>query len=294
MASSTCASSTLWTAQLLGTSGNTYWAVWGSGPADVYVAGNQVVRHSADHGQTWIAANVPAQHLLDFKSVWGSGSSDVYVGGGSVWHSTDGGASWGNPQWPVLSVWGDSQTDLFGRTTSGLMHSSDSGASWSPSFGSNVLNVWGTSATDLYLSSDYGSVFHSSDDGSTWQMVLAGKSAMGAVAFGGSKGIVYGVGNSIIKTLDDGQHWVNLQAPSVEGTLNLSSIWVSIDGADIFAVGQVANTSVAEGVIVHSADGGDSWTVELQCTTPLTAVWGSTATDVYAVGEFDFVLHRAQ
>lgn len=212
-----------------------------------------------------------------------------------MWHSTDGGGSWANLQWPVLTVWGLSQTDLFGLTATGMMHSSDGGGSWMPSFDKRVLSVWGTTAKDLYLSSDYGSVFHSSDDGASWQMVLPGGSAMGAVAFGGIRGSVYGVGGTIIKSVDDGQHWTTLALPTIDGSLNLRAVWMDAGGSDVFAVGQVDKASTAGGIILHSADGGTSWSVELQCPrAPLTAVWGSAATDVYAVGELDFVLHRTQ
>lgn len=295
MGSSACSSSPLWTAHSLGQAVGAYWAIWGSVADDIYVVGNQTVVHSKDRGTTWTAAGVQAQTLSDFQTVWGSASDDVYIGGGSIWHSTDAGLSWTKLQWPVLTVWGLSRQDLFGQTAAGLMHSSDGGTSWTSSFGARVLNVWGTSSTDLYLSSDFGSVFHSSDDGASWQMVLAGGAAGGAVAFGGTHGSVYAVGGSILKSVDDGQHWTALALPTLTGSLNLRSLWTDASGSDVFAVGQADNGGTASGIIMHSTDGGASWSIELQCPTAvLTAIWGAAPTDVYAVGELNAALHRME
>lgn len=196
--------------------------------------------------------------------------------------------------WPVLTVWGLSQTDLFGGTPTGILHSRDAGVTWTSSHDGNVLSVWGTSAADLYLASDRGAVFHSNNDGATWQMVLAGGSTVGAVAFGGNRGDVYGVGGSIIHSADDGQNWTSVSLPVVDGSLNLRSVWVSASGSDVFAVGETSSASSASGIVLHSADHGVSWTIELQCAgAALTSVWGASPSDVYAAGELDVVLHRA-
>ena len=295
MAPSTCSPSVHWVAQPLDSSVKAYWGAWGSGRGDVYVVGDQAALHSRDGGQTWATTGAEAQTISDFQTVWGSPANDVYIGGGSIWHSTDAGATWAKLQWPVLTVWGLSAQDLFGQTATGLMHSADGGASWSASFSMQVLNVWGTSSSDLYLSSSFGSVFHSSDDGASWQMVLAGGTAMGGVAFGGTRGAVYAVGGSIMKSVDDGSHWTPLALPALSGSLNLRAIWTDASGNEIFAVGQLDDAGTASGIMLHSADAGVSWNIELQCPAAvLTAVWASTADDVYAVGELGFVLHRRQ
>lgn len=44
---------------------------------------------------------------------------------------------------------------------------------------------------------------------------------------------------------------------------------------------------------MHSTDGGASWTVELtNAPANLGGVWGSSANDVYAVGDSGTILHR--
>jgi len=108
------------------------WAVWGSGPHDVYVATKRRVLHS-DGGGSWIAENVPGR---SFASVFGTSKNDVYVAGDDVYRST------GNGTWipmhaplpPAASVtlewvWAGSPTDVWTTNGGPLLHFD--GAAWS-------------------------------------------------------------------------------------------------------------------------------------------------------------------
>jgi len=66
----------------------TYRAVWGSGPDDVYVAGN-AYEGDFGHGRLirwdgsgWCVVELP-EATRSLTSVWGSGPGDVWVGGSS-------------------------------------------------------------------------------------------------------------------------------------------------------------------------------------------------------------------
>lgn len=68
-------------------------------------------------------------------------------------------------------------------------------------------------------------------------------------------------------------------------TVALEDVW-SPDGQRVLAVGGWNNpvSGVTDGVVTRSADGGASWVSDTVPGAALKAVWGTSATDVWAVG----------
>lgn len=113
-------------------SGSEAWALWSSGPGDVYaivVPGGEanppsdIVHYKG--GPSWVIESV-GQSSTTLVALWGSGPTDVYAGG---WHLDSAGKggdlfhSRGDGQWTrvalpgtpydVRCVWGSSATDVY-------------------------------------------------------------------------------------------------------------------------------------------------------------------------------------
>jgi photosystem II stability/assembly factor-like uncharacterized protein len=283
-----------WTAALTADSLNTYISgVWALSPTDVYAAGYRydkvlaryqgVILHSADAGASW-ATQVSA-HTGDrvLFSLWAEGPGSVYAAGyqvdsagrreALVLHSTDGGASWGASTAPhdgdrvIQQIWGTGDGVLFavGQQDEDLLQgmvlrSTDGGATWTDvpgSYGGPVYSGWGLSSTDFYA---VGSLVFMRWDGSAW-------SYPGMAAYAG-------------------------------GAFQAS--WTP-DNTLVFAVGGEYNEArgVYEGLISRSTDGGATWTRTLfpgPIGMSLQGIWGTSANDVYVVGDDagdGIILHSA-
>jgi photosystem II stability/assembly factor-like uncharacterized protein len=121
----------------VGCSGDFCWSIWGSGAGDVYAVGDGTQHWD---GTTWSTLVLPGSHGVA-NAVWGSSKNDVFIvandttTGGIVYHSTDGGMNWGMSTFPS----------------------------------NQITAVSGTSPNDIYVGSNGGKVWHSADDGNSWQ-----------------------------------------------------------------------------------------------------------------------------
>ena len=152
-----------------------------------------------------------------------------------------------------------------------------------------MVTAWGTSATDLYLSTGKGGISHSGDDGASWQ-AIGGSPA--CVAFAGATGNVVRIANDVFQSKDNGQTWNALNAVGGLGpTPRLKGVWASASVGDIYAVGTGGPNG--SGIIVHSSDGGVTWTAEDACGAPdLETLWESSPNDVYVITSNQYVLHH--
>jgi len=202
-------------------------AVWGSG-SELYAAGRGgVIVRSADDGDTWsVSRPGDAQALFfpAFYAIWGSGPGDVYVGGAD------------REQRPLVA------------------HSADHGQSWQPlaaALPGIPQKIWGSGPQDVYVAVAPGGVVHSSDGGRTWQTVYGDGSTHGTGVWGSSAGDVYAVG------------WTTepAAAPSPDGGSDAASVDGGVDAGDAGEppAGSGDGGEVARGFVVHSTDGGHTW-----------------------------------
>jgi hypothetical protein len=94
--------------------------------------------------------------------------------------------------------------------------------------------------------------------------------------WGTSPANAYAAGfDEIIFIQYDGNEWSAMTSPTLEG---MNDIWGFSDD-DVFAVG-------AEGAVLHYD--GNAWSVVSNLATWLGAIWGTSASDLYAVGDVIF------
>jgi photosystem II stability/assembly factor-like uncharacterized protein len=195
---------------------------------------------------------MPSATKKDLTGVWGSGKNDVYVVGaaGTILHTADG------KTWQPL----DAKTS------------------------ENLQGVWGSGAKRVFIVGSNGTVLRSADQGSTWSSVNTGSNEDLVGIFGLDTSELYIVGHmgTILHSTDDGVTW---QKQTSGTSLYLFGVWAS-SSTNVFVGGD-------KGTILHSVDHGATWTAQAnpdqtlipgKATSYIRGFWGSSATDVWAVG----------
>lgn len=279
-----------WTQMESGTNFVLY-GVWGSSATDVFTLGEPGGRFESAifhyNGQAW--SQQVLQDGMTLYGIWGSGPTDVFAVGygplgtlghdgvllhydGSTW-ATMPGPGVGTEDSEVLfrSVWGSSGADvfavgeIFSESYQALVAHYD-GTSWSavPLQGARnqvLLDVFGSSSSDVYA------------------VGYVDLNAFGLRAPRPARRAQFTVG---LILHFDGTSWTTF-SPAVDDLL-FEGVWASAPN-DVFAVGGVGD----RGAVYHYD--GNSWT---PMTVPpigvLTDVWGTSSSDVYAVG-YGTILH---
>jgi hypothetical protein len=184
----------------------------------------------------------------------------------------------------LRGVWVVGRADAYAVGDQAILHYD--GNRWAAPVGLPVLGlgaslsaVWARATDDVFVSASGvvglpGDVLHF--DGAAWTVDPSSSLALNAIT-GSPTGEIYVAGargtTGVIRELAGGS-WTE----SDVGGPTLSGIWASADRA-------VAVRGQASGVIWRS-DSGGAWNAEvLPPTTPgLTAVWGSSDQDIFAVG----------
>jgi hypothetical protein len=298
--------------------------VWGSSGTDVFVVGEEdtetevfsVIQHY--DGTGWTRQLRKAGLVL--RAVWGSSSTDVLAVGadqdspaprvlhfdGSQWTEVGG---FGPGEFEVLgfeSVWGSSATDIFvvGSAFDGIFDQSlifhYDGTSWRrmqvpgrilPS----LVDVWGSSPTDVYAVGQNDEDAPSTGvvlrfDGTTWAPVLQRQGFAPTSIWGSSATDVFVAG---FQVEDNGGDF------RVFGTI------FHYDGADwsrvtlppgVGVLHEIWGSSAGDvfsvgddGIVLHFD--GNQWTSTKPTGKGLLGVWGFSPGDVFAVGEGGTILH---
>jgi PKD repeat protein len=253
--------------------------LWAQSSTDVFVAadateelvgpGSAIWRYD---GQGWTAADALAKN---FMGTWGSSANDVYAAACNVSGGGDGGGwHFDGSEWSDV-VFGSGPTD--------------------PSL--NCFRaVWGSSASDVFLGGDRfafetdlttGFVRHF--DGTTW--TYAETPGVGVIAISGSGPTdVYALALSnaceptcvprYLLLRYDAASWSEVTGSSGH---ELHGLWVA-GSNDVWIAGE---RTTGEGVVLHYD--GTGLTESFAPATgaaepPLLDVWGSSSTDIYAVG----------
>ena len=273
--------------------------LWGSSGSDVYATGHGGTLLHYD-GNSWSAIESGTSYTL--LGIWGSSASDVFVvgNGGTILHFD--GSKWspmksGTSTW-LIGVWGSSGSDVYAVGDSGTILHYD-GKTWSrvksDSY-SDLWGVWGSSGSDVFVTGETGgTILHY--DGNAWSPMNGSTTAdMWGSPWGSSGSDVFaaGAGGAIVHY--DGKTW----SPMETGTSSdFEGVWGS-SANDVFAVGDNNTILHYDGRAWSPMSGGMPATAAVVTTQPtppsqtvealmppgslLNAVWGNSASDVFAVG----------
>jgi photosystem II stability/assembly factor-like uncharacterized protein len=263
-----------------------------SNPATVYATTNDGVVKSADHGQTWAAADkgIVSTFIPALAFVPGDPAT-LYAGtdDGRVFTSTDGGRAWrggsalvaGWTRLTALAVEPHRARTILAGTPNGLFESTDAGAHWSR-IQTGSGNYIQTLATDprrsstIYLSVcknrigcyGYGTFLKSVDGGATWRKIIGIERitgvprAVASIAVDPERANVVFAGTNrggLYRSTDAGGSWRHVGAAHGDRRSHLDSpgaiVAIAIDprnDRNIYA-------AVQTGGILKSSDGGTTW-----------------------------------
>lgn len=176
----TTVSGTSWT-QPSG-SGETLYAIWGTGNTFYAVgAGGSIVK-SSDGGQSWTAQSSATDQVL--RGVFGTSANQVVAAGdnGVIVRTTDG-TNWspvtsGVPTsfFAVSAV--DATTFYACGSNAVVLRSDNGGQTWQPTASlavvGNARSLWGSAGDGIYVGASNGTLWHSSDRGVSWTGIPTG------------------------------------------------------------------------------------------------------------------------
>ena len=163
------------------------------------------------------------------------------------------------------------------------------GSDWTRMYrgkGHYPLSVWGSSPTDVFAVGEPGTILRY--DGTTWSKMDSGTTALLFDVWGTSPSDVFAVGDTILHY--DGSTWSRMEIATVAiERVKLSGVW-GTSSSDVFAVGSIRNDDWSlEGAVLHYD--GTTWsrmeiaTVVLDHLSRLSGVWGTSSSDVFAIGK---------
>lgn len=298
--------------------------VWGSSPSDVWVVGTAVLHFD---GKTW--TELPEFSWKGIHSVWGSGPSDVWMVGiqGQIYRYN--GTSWVKQTAPFTSalfqVSGSSPSNVwFGGEAGGLLYfngstftkqtlagvlnigslsCSPTGECWLILFQSGqnsgttvyrleagrwvlqaavpketYYSVSAASASEVWLAGTKPALFN----GSSWtQQLYMGTLLTSISGTGGPAGreqIGVGIRGYIGRW--NGTSWRQLSSGQSD---QLRAVYTSPQG-DVFAAGR-------SGTILRIRGGQLAWGGIMGDSTSYAGIWGTSSSDVWAVGDYGRVAH---
>ena len=150
-----------------------------------------------------------------------------------------------------------------------------------------LYDIWGESESDIFAVGEQETILH--NDGTGWLEVssLGNGDTLRDVS-GNSGSNVYAVGDNGLVKHFDGNDWKDPDG-FVNPSVNLNGVWVSA-GGEVFIVGGFS-PDIGQTTIIHF-DGTSTWSdMPSGIQDTLEAVWGSSETDVFAVGANGTILH---
>ena len=289
-----------WTKQLIPINpGSSLMSIWGSSATDVFaVGGSQVLRFD---GASWSTLFYEPLLTLRLTDLWGTSATDVYAVGDRVIMRYDG-KGWqdDNPTESVSlhGVWahGASQVLAVGSHVSGLVRQGavlrHGGASWDLTtippkggvMGKNLYlyDVWAASPASAFAVGNAGQIVHF--DGIAWKHFNAPTSTSFAAVWGTSATSVHAVGNwqmgvsghPVVRF--DGLKWSAVPWSAPKRNVG---VWGS-SASDIYLLD--GDSTTVDGHL-HHFDGGSVTQSLVLAKEEVVAVWGSSSTSVFALGE---------
>ena len=268
---------------------------------------------SIDGGRNWKPSykGIPGRPVR--YGIWGSAADDVFALGHTGSIVKDGyndqrilhfdGRQWSDqmdmiPPQPLRAIWGSSSREVFAVGDRGLSVRYD-GKRWlamepagKRTTWQRLNAVWGRSPSEVYAVGDFGTALRY--DGQRWE-VMPTNSDSHLYGVWGDAGCnhLFAVGATGTILVYFNNQWHRMAAVT---KAQLTAIWGVPHGKDIFTVG--APHADRQGIIRYTIlrYDGKRWSLmDTPMVTPgqgkLHSVWGTSGTDVFAVGANGVILH---
>ena len=267
------------------------YAVWGSGPKDVTLAG---VGGTVIHwdGLKWMLQSKPAGFNETLRGVWGSKARAWSVGTGAAVLERSG-TTWGKAASPgkankifgtnhLYAVWGTSTSNVFAAGRGGVVLRYD-GKQWRGLVSGatpDLADVWGSSVTDVLAVGSGGHVLRF--DGKQWadSNTPTTKDLNGVWGAGSSTRYVVGQDRTVLQWDAKTDKWKLLKAaPVSKQSKDLHGVW-GASPTEVYVVYWWGDMLRFNGV---------TWSHDKTMLPSVSGVvldvWGSSANDVYVVGQ---------
>ena len=273
-------------------------SIWGLSSNAIFTGGDGGKIFFFD-GSDWLDDSPGMGITYGVNGIWGTSPADLFAVAGPYIMHRDGSA------WTTMTrlgsgslraVWGSSSRNVFAAGTGARVYHYD-GSEWTVSFdegsGYELCALWGRSAGEVYALGGSYPARAFRYDGVSWQAVTApARLPIYAAAGPGESGILAVGQNGQI--LEYGGGWSPVNRFTGHG---YKGVWGS-SAADVYVVGYDFLSEVPEDKYADLRFDGDSWSAftlpcsgPYDCHAPSTAVWGSSATDVFIGSENGKIHH---
>jgi len=269
--------------------------IWGVSRNEVFAVGQNGTILKYD-GSSWTNMDSGSIDLL--RGIWGTSGSDIFVAGG--YDKSGFILHYDGNMWSMMKrfnssindLWGFSSNDIFAVGNEGtILHYN--GITWSEmqSGTTESLNdIWGSKSTNVFThysvlnsDKDLNTILHY--DGISWKTIdnkIEDIIILGL--WGNSDSDIFAVGSNLLTDTGsilhyDGVNW------EVMTTISFHSYFKKVwgDNKNVFTVGN-------GGIIYHY--NGNSWTnMSYGTQNWLYSIWGSSSTDIFAVGGRGTIIH---
>ena len=261
---------------------------WTVGDLD---SGYASIYRTTDGGTNWVRkgslTNLPQTELTALNKVFAASAGEAWaVGVGTILHTSDGGESWTN-QIPAgyestafqgvhspdgVNVWATGGNNNGFAT---ILKSGDGGSTWLRQTNGDVCTaqtLLGVSAADASSVWTVGGnpgagyvVLHSVDGGASWtNLYTLGFGDANEVSAVNASAVWVACDSQILRSTDGGQSWDSPSSPP--WTMGISAV----SSEEAWAV--VNGSMSGSGSILHTSDGGATWTTQLSGAT-LAPLW---------------------
>ncbi len=259
-----------------------------------------VLLKSTNSGLNWTETNLNTGSLYSITCI--SRNNIICTGESSIFKSTDEGMSWTNRVSSVFAILLDvnffdlNNGIVIGHDPNGrILRTNNGGDTWYDvlTFGFEPYSVCKSSISDGFIVGENGSIFKTSNSGSSWSLlptVLQDYGEFYKVQFvdentGFAVGVGYDApifyGGSILKTTNGGENWISQRCFN----------YTYGDLTDIFFIS--ANTGFVTGAntafVVKTTNEGSNWNCDVIGPWGLKAIWFSDSLNGTAVGDYGYI-----
>lgn len=258
--------------------------LWGSGPNDIYGAGNLgCIQHGSGDGKWQEQTSDTGANLY---GIWGSGPADIYAAADAnvILHSTGDGV-WKHENFQAGTtfegVWGSGPNDVY-AFRAGYYHGTGNGM-WSAkptpvSQSEPIVAMWGSSATNVYAVGGTSLVYHSKGDGTPWASEEPGGTTFQDISGSGATDVYLVSFTQLFHSTGDGK-WAEQKVPREDGQL-LASVY-ALSSSAVYVGGR--------GTLFRSGGDGRWFPQVIDPANPnltIEGVWGTSPTNLYLATHF--------